>query len=88
MRFLSGHDGAVLADLAVRMDHASEKLDYELAAHYRDQIAAIKEIQARQVVTGIRTRDADGLAVYEPSSSIEAILLVVPLAQRSTYLSC
>ena len=65
VRFLSGHDGAVLADLAVRMDHASEKLDYELAAHYRDQIAAIKDIQARQVVTGIRTRDADGLAVYE-----------------------
>jgi len=65
VRFLSGRNAAVLSDLAARMDEAAESLDYELAAQFRDQIAAIKDIQAHQIVAGIRTRDADALAVLE-----------------------
>jgi excinuclease ABC subunit C len=65
VRFLSGHNGAIIGDLAARMDDASDKLDFEGAAQYRDQIAAIKDLQARQAVAGIRTRDADGLAIFE-----------------------
>jgi len=65
VRFLSGRSAAVLSDLAARMDEAAESLDYEQAARFRDQIAVIKDIQAHQVVSGIRTRDADALAVHE-----------------------
>jgi excinuclease ABC subunit C len=62
--FLSGKNDAVLSDLMARMDHAAEDLNYEQAAQYRDQIAAIKNIQADQVVSGSRMKDADVLAVH------------------------
>jgi excinuclease ABC subunit C len=77
VRFLSGRDAAVLDDLAARMDRASDKLDYELAARYRDEIAAIRTIQSRQVVAGIRTRDVDALAVCEQEGSycVAAIMI-------------
>jgi len=65
VRFLSGRSAAVLSDLAARMDEAAESLDYELAAQFRDQIGAIKDIQTHQIVAGIRTRDADALSVLE-----------------------
>jgi excinuclease ABC subunit C len=77
VRFLSGHNGAILADLARRMDTASEHLDYELAAECRDQIAAIKDIQARQAVAGIRSRDADGLAVFEQNGGFCVAVIMI-----------
>jgi excinuclease ABC subunit C len=61
--FLSGKNDVVLSDLMARMDHAAEDLNYEQAAQYRDQIAAIKNIQADQVVSGSRMKDADALSV-------------------------
>jgi excinuclease ABC subunit C len=61
-RFLSGKNDAVLADLQTRMDAAASGLDYEGAAQFRDQITAIREVQAKQFVSGSRTRDADILA--------------------------
>lgn len=62
VRFLSGRNDAVLVDLQARMDRAAAALQYERAALYRDQIAAIKDVQGRQVVAGGRIRDADVLA--------------------------
>jgi excinuclease ABC subunit C len=64
VRFLSGKNDAVLADLQNRMDRAAEDLNYEHAAQYRDQIAAIKKIQAGQVVSGSRMKDADVLSAH------------------------
>lgn len=62
LRFLNGKNDAVLGDLQGRMDQAAEALNYEAAAQYRDQIKAIKDVQAKQFVSGTRTRDADILA--------------------------
>lgn len=62
VRFLSGKNDAVLSDLQRRMDRASDDLNYERAAQYRDQIAAIKKIQAGQVVSSSRLKDADVLS--------------------------
>jgi excinuclease ABC subunit C len=61
--FLAGKNDAVLSDLMARMDHAAGDLNYEQAAQYRDQITAIKSIQAGQVVSGSRMKDADVLSV-------------------------
>jgi len=65
LRFLGGRNDAVLTDLQERMDAAAADLNFESAAQYRDQIAAIKEVQAKQFVSGSHTRDADILAVEE-----------------------
>lgn len=77
IHFLSGRNGTVLTDLAARMDAAADALDYETAAHHRDQIAAIKDVQARQVVAGLRVRDADILAVYhEQGGYCVAVIMI------------
>jgi excinuclease ABC subunit C len=63
--FLSGQDEAVVADLISRMESASEAKIYEQAALFRDQIKTIREVQARQSVSGENLKDADVAYVYE-----------------------
>ncbi|MES9879127.1 MAG: excinuclease ABC subunit UvrC [Candidatus Sedimenticola sp. PURPLELP] len=50
--FLQGKAGEVIDDLVTRMEIASENLEFEQAARYRDQIAALRRIQERQYVSG------------------------------------
>ncbi|UCF75851.1 MAG: excinuclease ABC subunit UvrC [Betaproteobacteria bacterium] len=50
--FLSGREDAVVARLEQRMNAASARTDYEEAAVYRDQIAALRKVQERQFVSG------------------------------------
>ncbi len=50
--FLEGRDREIVDELARRMDAAAERLDYEQAALYRDQIASLRRVQERQYVSG------------------------------------
>jgi excinuclease ABC subunit C len=59
--FLDGRSIAVIDELGADMDRASRELDFERAALLRDQIAALKQVQARQYVSGAE-QDADVLA--------------------------
>jgi excinuclease ABC subunit C len=68
INFLHGRNDAVVENLVARMEAAAAAQDYEQAARYRDQIAAVKDIQSRQVISGGRTRDADVLAVCAEGS--------------------
>lgn len=62
MMFLQGRGEAVTEVLVKRMEHASERLDYERAAQYRDQIARLRSVEAQQLVTRSRgDLDAIGL---------------------------
>lgn len=54
--FLLGKNQALVGELTQRMDAASERLDFELAARYRDQIQAMQRVLERQ---GGSTSDAD-----------------------------
>src|SRR2546430_16866461 len=45
------------------MEEAGERLQFELAARIRDQLAALKRIQAQQVVTAEGHRDVDVFAI-------------------------
>ena len=54
MLFLEGRAGQVVDDLVRRMEEASARLEFEQAARYRDQIAALRRIQERQYVSGER----------------------------------
>ncbi|MCC5794811.1 MAG: excinuclease ABC subunit UvrC [Chromatiales bacterium] len=62
--FLEGRNDAVLASLLGRMELAAERLDFERAATYRDQVQAIKRIQAEQVISGRPVPDTDVLAAH------------------------
>jgi excinuclease ABC subunit C len=59
--FLEGKEQQVMNELVSRMDAAAHVLEYEHAARYRDQIASLRRIQAKQYVTAERG-DVDVIA--------------------------
>lgn len=63
VQVLEGRNDEVQKQLALRMDEASERLEFERAAALRDQIAVIKELQAQQVVAADDERDVDIFAI-------------------------
>jgi len=62
--FLNGKSKTVKADLARLMEEASEKLDFESAARYRDRIQAMSFVTSEQGIhpQGIEEADVFGLA--------------------------
>jgi excinuclease ABC subunit C len=63
--FLSGKSRAVKDELAGEMEKASVELDFERAAVYRDRLAALSAIQARQGVNPRGVEEADVFAVHQ-----------------------
>ncbi|MGB9370109.1 MAG: excinuclease ABC subunit UvrC [Xanthobacteraceae bacterium] len=63
--FLSGKSRAVKDELAGEMEKASATLDFERAAVYRDRLAALSAIQARQGVNPRGVDEADVFAVHQ-----------------------
>lgn len=63
--FLSGESARVQRDLARRMEQASENLEFEEAAMYRDRIRALTRIQAHQEVNLPDAADADVMAIHQ-----------------------
>ena len=62
-RFLQGKNQQVIDELVSKMEQASEALDFERAARYRDQIAMLRRTQERNSVTGSQQElDVIGLA--------------------------
>ncbi|MGI9201474.1 MAG: excinuclease ABC subunit UvrC [Woeseiaceae bacterium] len=57
--FLDGKNQEVVATFVKRMEEASANQDYEQAARFRDQIARLKEVEARQLVTRSANKDLD-----------------------------
>ena len=51
MLFLQGRGEAVTERLAQRMEQAAERLEFERAAQYRDQLAKLKVIESQQLVS-------------------------------------
>jgi excinuclease ABC subunit C len=50
--FLQGKTGEVVDAMVKRMEEASARTDYELAARYRDQIASLRKTAQHQYVSG------------------------------------
>ena len=72
--FLQGRNRKVTNRLIGRMEAAAAELDFELAAVYRDQINALKQMQAQQFIFG-KQRDLDiiGLAQEQGQSCVEVV---------------
>jgi excinuclease ABC subunit C len=65
IRFLEGRGSEIRADLVRRMETAAERLAFEEAARYRDQVARLAAIQEAAVGGEGGARDADALAACE-----------------------
>jgi len=64
---LEGRDRELRDDLAARMEAAAASLEFEKAARLRDQVSAIKEIQASQSMTRLAEQDIDAVALVSES---------------------
>ena len=61
--FLEGNYKDEIEDLRQKMEEASEKLEFEKATRYRDQIRSIEAIGQRQKITGTAMDDKDVIAM-------------------------
>jgi excinuclease ABC subunit C len=62
--FLSGRSQAVKAQLAKRCRKASEDLDFERAAVYRDRMSALSHVQSHQGINPQTVEEADVFAIH------------------------
>ncbi len=65
--FLSGRSSKVKALLSKSMQQASEALDFERAALYRDRLAALSHVQSHQGINPQSIDEADVFAVHQES---------------------
>ncbi|NQV48080.1 MAG: excinuclease ABC subunit UvrC [Rhodospirillaceae bacterium] len=63
--FLRGDSRKIQTGLARRMQQASDGLDYEAAALYRDRISALTQIQSRQEINLAGLGEADVMAAHQ-----------------------
>ncbi|POY46330.1 excinuclease ABC subunit UvrC [Avibacterium paragallinarum] len=61
--FLQGKDQQVLDHLVAKMEQASQGLNFEEAAHIRDQIQAVRAVIEKQFVSNDRLDDIDIIAI-------------------------
>ena len=77
VKVLEGRSDEVNATLQARMQEAAGRLEFERAAEIRDQLAALKAIQAQQVVTAGDERDVDVFEIVgEPGEYAVSVMLV------------
>lgn len=62
--FLTGRSGKVKDHLHALMEAASEKLEFERAASYRDRLAALAQVQATQGINPTTFAEADLFAAH------------------------
>ncbi len=63
--FLSGRSGKVKAEIAAAMQEASEALDFERAAIYRDRLASLSHVQSHQGINPQSVEEADVFAIHQ-----------------------
>lgn len=77
VKVLEGRDSEVNEELARRMNESAVALQFERAAQFRDQLAALKQVQAQQVVAAEGDRDVDVVAIVgEPGDYAVTVMLI------------
>ncbi|WP_162651751.1 excinuclease ABC subunit UvrC [Lentilitoribacter sp. Alg239-R112] len=62
--FLSGKSAKIKRDLSEAMQQASDEMDFERAALYRDRLAALSHVQSHQGINPQTVEEADVFAIY------------------------
>ncbi len=63
VEFLSGHYAPVLRELENQMQAASDAMDFEKAAEYRDLLESVKQVAQKQKITDSDGEDRDAIAL-------------------------
>lgn len=72
--FLNGNYNMILKELEGKMKAASEELDFESAAEYRDLYNSVKQVSQKQKITDSVGEDKDIIALYRDET--EAVVQV------------
>lgn len=81
--FLEGKSQTVIEDLVLQMETFSNQFDYESAARLRDQIAALREIQQKQVISSSGHGDLD---IFSLAHRVNTYVLYVMQVRRGRLL--
>ena len=63
LEFLNGNYAKILKDLQQKMETASENLEFEEAATYRDLLSSVKQVAQKQKITDSEGEDRDVIAL-------------------------
>lgn len=74
LEFLNGNYNLILKDLEEKMKQASDKLEFEEAAKYRDLYNSVKQVSQKQKITDSVGEDKDIIALYQDEA--EAVVQV------------
>lgn len=74
--FLQGKSFEVIEELGKKMEHASEELEFELAARYRDQISSLRAVQSQHLINQPGSKDMDVVAVATNSGQTCVCLMM------------
>ena len=75
IQFLEGRNKSVVNTFVKRMEQASDAQDYEQAARFRDQIAKLKAVEAKQLVKRGDRKDLDVLG-FSSNGAIHCVTVM------------
>jgi len=75
--FLDGRHDELTRELKARMKAASDRLEFEVAAVCRDQLAAVESIREGQRVVAVSDTDQDVLGLYREGDLVELSVMLV-----------
>ena len=70
LEFLNGNYGKIIKDLQEKMEQASENLEFEEAASYRDLLASVKQVAQKQKITDSEGEDRDVIALAREEEDV------------------
>ena len=74
--FLKGKSSQVIDELVKQMETASVKLNFEMAAKYRDQIVTLRKVQQQQYVSGVASEmDVVGLYRFKSQACVHLLFI-------------
>jgi excinuclease ABC subunit C len=68
--FLSGRSQKVKTEISAAMQEASQDLDFERAAIYRDRLAALSHVQSHQGINPATVDEADVFAIHQEGGQV------------------
>jgi excinuclease ABC subunit C len=77
VKVLEGRNDEVADKLAALMESHAQALEFEKAALVRDQLAALKQLQARQIVSGDIRLEADVIATHQQSGVMAVSVMFI-----------
>lgn len=85
--FLEGRHDELTRDLKDRMKAAAQSMEFEMAAIYRDQLAAVDSAREAQRVVAVKDVDQDVVGLYREGSIAEVELIKVRSGRVADTLS-